>query len=602
MKLLPLLLSLFVLVACGGGNEPIASPPTPFIMASVPTPNKKATTVTGGNAVVIHLYQALYGMAPSNALLLDYAFQANNDASTFAKNLTDRFASTSHADLAKLVLDNLGVTPTSVPAVNAKGESEYALLLEAVTQIFGVFPTMRGQVILNMTNLLTGLESDATYGATAAIYNVQARANLAYSSNSTNSSTTASSSQDVTCSVQGNNYGDVSYPSEYLGAFPIPTPTARLPISVARSMAFVDITPLGIDPFRPPSSTCTDQRVYALNLWKETLKRLQLDGASRVVIYGWSGFDDFTKPIWKLDKSAYIPTVDSDLKFVVDEARKRNLEVFYSQQFDYIDLKGNSVDANTITKGDFKKTLDAYHIFIVNQARFNQQIGIAGMGVDYAYPWVSKIFTNEATYDPEFRAMFLNEMNLIIDEIRAVFSGKIVMNTIGTILDNRIAAKVDAIGVTPLIGLLTSDEYKHLTVELLKSKYKAAIEQKYLDISNQIGSTVINLPVIWNLQAQSYANYYDIGWTESAFCSVFPCPQLTYKSDFSIQAIGYEAMLEVVSEQSHFGTNSVNIDVGYWLSDDMVPHFGEHQPGFPNLNQSVRNKPAEGIVRYWFGR
>ncbi|MFZ4699253.1 MAG: FG-GAP repeat domain-containing protein [Candidatus Methylumidiphilus sp.] len=184
MKLLSLSLSSLILVACGGGTAPVASPPAPFIMASVPVATRKATTVTGGNAVVIHMYQALYGMAPSNALVLDYAFQANNDASTFVRNLTDRFATTSHADLAKLVLDNLGVTPTSVPAINAKGESEYALLLDAVRQIFGAFPTMRGQVILNMTNLLTGLENDATYGAAASTYTAQTSANFSYSSRS----------------------------------------------------------------------------------------------------------------------------------------------------------------------------------------------------------------------------------------------------------------------------------------------------------------------------------------------------------------------------------------------------------------------------------
>ena len=177
------LLAVVAVSACGGGTEPVAVPPTPSIKATAPAPVKKATTVTGGNAVVIHMYQALYRMAPSNELLLDYAFQANNDASTFVKNLTDRFATTSHADLAKLVLDNLGVTASTVPAINAKGDSEYALLLDAVKQIFGVFPTMRGQVILNMTDLLAGLESDATYGTAAIAYNTHALSNFRYSIN-----------------------------------------------------------------------------------------------------------------------------------------------------------------------------------------------------------------------------------------------------------------------------------------------------------------------------------------------------------------------------------------------------------------------------------
>ena len=183
MKFLAIFLSSIVLVACGGGKEPVTSPPGPVIKATAPAPVKKGTTVTGGNGVVIHMYQALYGMAPSNALLLDYAFQANNDASTFVKNLTDRFATTSHADLAKLILDNLGVTPTSVPAVNGKGESEYALLLDAVKQLFAAYPTMRGQVILNMTNLLELLETDVTYGAAAKAYTTQSLVDFAYSSN-----------------------------------------------------------------------------------------------------------------------------------------------------------------------------------------------------------------------------------------------------------------------------------------------------------------------------------------------------------------------------------------------------------------------------------
>ena len=184
MKLLAILLSSLVLVACGGGTESIGS--LPIIKAAAPAPVKKATSVTGGNGVVIHMYQALYGMAPSNALLVDYALQANNDASTFVKNLTDRFSTAGHADLAKLVLDNLGVTPTTVPAINVKGESEYGLLLDAVKQLFAAYPTMRGQVIMNMTNLLAGLESDATYGAAAVSYNYHASANFTYSSNPSN--------------------------------------------------------------------------------------------------------------------------------------------------------------------------------------------------------------------------------------------------------------------------------------------------------------------------------------------------------------------------------------------------------------------------------
>jgi hypothetical protein len=64
--------------------------------------------------------------------------------------------------------------------------------------------------------------------------------------------------------------------------------------------------------------------------------------------------------------------------------------------------------------------------------------------------------------------------------------------------------------------------------------------------------------------------------------------------------MGYEAMLEAINEQTDFMSDSVIIDAGYWLTDDMVPR-SDGSTGFPNLHQSVRNKPAENIVRYWFG-
>ena len=137
------------------------------------------------------MYQALYGQAPSYNLLNSYSALATSDASAFAKNLTNNFAGTSSATLAKRVLDNLGVTTSSVTALNAKGQSEYSLLLDALTQMFEAYGVdARGQIILNATNLLAGLESDATYGAAAASYNAQASTNLSYSANPTNATGT----------------------------------------------------------------------------------------------------------------------------------------------------------------------------------------------------------------------------------------------------------------------------------------------------------------------------------------------------------------------------------------------------------------------------
>ena len=183
MKILSIILSTLILVACGGGDET----PVAIINTSVPHPVANAATVSGGSAVAVHVYQALYGMAPSNATLSAHTVQATSDPSAFARNLASNFSSTSHTALAKLVLDNLGVTAATVTAVGAQGQSEYAILLDALGQMFTFYGTdARGQIILNATNLLADLESDPTYGATAFTYNKQASVNFSYSSNSAN--------------------------------------------------------------------------------------------------------------------------------------------------------------------------------------------------------------------------------------------------------------------------------------------------------------------------------------------------------------------------------------------------------------------------------
>ena len=581
------------LVACGGGTEPFASPPVAAIKATAPAPAKKATTVTGGNAVVIHLYQALYGMAPSNALLIDYGFQATNDASLFAKNLTDRFTTTSHADLAKLVLDNLGVTATTVPAINAKGEREYALLLDAVKQLFAAYPTMRGQVILNMTDLLAGLESDATYGGAAIAYNSQAKSNLAYGSNSVNTDTKVSSSQDVACSVQKNNYGDVAYPPEYLGAFPIPTPTQKLPANVIRSITLKDDWITRGGPWSPTSgSGCTDQVQYAHNLWAETLDRIQRDGADKVWIYNTAAIIDITKSIYIKGANAIS---DSDLKFVVDEAHKRHLKIYYSWQYQTSDELGHSFpNPSDVTLDDLRKMLNSYHDIIVEQAKYANQIGIDGIQADWAWPWVEKIRTDIA-----FKKLWCDELSTTIDDIRSVFSGRIVVGFLNSVINSEIAKKIDALGIVFIIRI-SDVENNDVTVDLLKSKYLAFIRDRYTAIASDLGGSV-NIPIIWYVSEQSRRDFLMNGWTEDDFC-VQNCIQRSYVTDFSVQAIAYEAVLQAITFQQYFSTYEVDLSAsGYWYSDEIVPRRTD-ETGFPNLGQTIRNKPAEGIAQYWFGR
>ena len=150
-----------------------------------------ANSLIGDSAVATHLYQAFYGQAPSNALYTAYINTiAANGQAAFAASIASNFNNVGNAALALQVLNNLGVTATTVTATG-----EYAKLLAALTDAFAAYPTMRGQVILNATNLFANLEGDATYGTAAATYNNQSLANFTYANNAAN---TAPGTVDIT--------------------------------------------------------------------------------------------------------------------------------------------------------------------------------------------------------------------------------------------------------------------------------------------------------------------------------------------------------------------------------------------------------------------
>lgn len=187
-----LVVSAMVLCSCGGGGEtPVSALQALPAQAGVIHPTMQAATkVTGNVATAIQVFQALTGQAPGNLTLLSYTTQAGNDAPAFASALASIYAKTSSdASLALMVLNNLGVSASSVPAVNAQGQSEYALLLDALGQMFAYYgPAMRGQIILNATRLLAGLEADPTYGPVAINYNNQTWLNYNYATNAANQS------------------------------------------------------------------------------------------------------------------------------------------------------------------------------------------------------------------------------------------------------------------------------------------------------------------------------------------------------------------------------------------------------------------------------
>ena len=395
------------------------------------------------------------------------------------------------------------------------------------------------------------------------------------------------------CAVAKHQYGEVTYPIEYSGAFPIPIPTQKLPTSIKRGIGLKDYYPgyLGLP------KGCTNRTLFAHNTYKESLDRVLMDGADSITLYNFGPWDDIKKPVFTILKSNYqVP--ESEMIYIIQEAKKRNLKVYTVWQFWFSDINGNQAPAQDSPKFPdfFKAAMDTWQVHVVEQAKFANQHGVDGVYVDFAN--YIEYFSDKPYYQE-----YIDKMYSIVTEVKGVYSGKLLYGQLDpTAIDARFAGKIDAIRISMGFYETSPNYITNVSVPLIKNRYDDHIKNLGQKLEK------LNIPVIWVIALRSQDNAFVNGFVEDSGC-VNKCEQLGAKTDFSIQAIAYEAAMESVYRQSYFQTYGVE-DSSYWLTDDVAPTYwgidvlipSQVQYDFPNISPSIRNKPAEGIVRQWFSR
>ncbi len=187
-------------------------------------------------------------------------------------------------------------------------------------------------------------------------------------------------------------------------------------------------------------------------------------------------------------------------------------------------------------------------------------------------------------------------MNLV----SKIYSGKKFVHVNSWINSNKqYLAGIDLLGFDLWTDNITSSDEASLTVASLKSKYIA---------SNSVASlksiVATGKPVILFAGIQSRSNALSVpGYMEETGCTnsvgalVFDssCIQSKTTTNFALQAIVIEAQLETYSSLPLPSGSIVNI-LDYWQTDFM----SADGPTYPNIAYSIRNKPAEGIVKQWF--
>jgi hypothetical protein len=402
------------------------------------------------------------------------------------------------------------------------------------------------------------------------------------------------------CDVTAHVYGDIKQPSNYTGAFTVPTPTQKLPAQVTKAIGFKDYYPGYIG-----GNGCTDRTLLARNQYVETLNRMQAAGATQTFIYNYGRWDDFSKQVWSVSPADYqIPA--SEVAFVVAEAAKRNIKVILAWQFTDTDKLGVNIGmGQPVTSAKLRQMLNSFHTLIVDQAKTGAQNGLGGIYIDWHAFWIPNLSS-----DATLREMWITEMVSISADVKKVFSGKVLYGANTSIIDPRLAAVIDqfTLSLTVPYNSISVAQNNALTVNMVKTAFLSNIQQAKADYTSQMNGSSISVPINWAVAIQSKKDYFINGWTEDGFC-VNSCVQLTYVTDDSVQAIGVEAALQAIAAQTQFTTATVDFDSGYWLTDDIGPdnmgwdaYANLNNYDFPNLSQSIRNKPAEYIVKYWFGK
>ena len=370
----------------------------------------------------------------------------------------------------------------------------------------------------------------------------------------------------------------VAYPASYLGAFPLPAiQGAPLPTAVSRGAGVKDYWQYGLTNPSTNAGCSGDMHVAFVN----TLQRLRRLGADHVDIYQSAYLIDVNAALLDFDLTRRIEISDAELAWIVAQSKAAGLEVH-----EYMLVAGEDVNHVLLptppTSAWASAYLDAYTRFIVNRAAVAQTDGIQALQLDwgvYFFDWTP------------FRDLFIAKMTAAAQQVRGVYSGKILYGATAPWISNdvNLMNSIDWF-IGDIFGIqFSAADNANITVPQLKQKYLDLIT----GLSNALGAA--KRPVMWRLFAQSHRDYLLNGWVEDGFC-VSNCAQNAVRTDFSVQAIAYEAMLEAVSAQTAFTTVGVTA-VASWYVDVMLP-----AQSFPNMSQSWRNKPAESILYRWFAR
>jgi hypothetical protein len=400
-----------------------------------------------------------------------------------------------------------------------------------------------------------------------------------------------SSSGITACTQVNRKLGDVLIPEGYKGNYAEPKPAGKLPSAISRTMSFKDLDAWYS---KPKSNTCEDKIQYLSNAYIESLNRVKELGVDTVWIYNYGYWDDFRKSLWSISPADFaIPK--EVMSVIAAEAKRRDIKVFMSWQMNNSDKVSawNSLDNESLSEEKLTILMNSFKSHMTEMAKFSNSIGIYGLAGD-----MGAFVPGFLKTDLKKREIYISKTIETIESIRKVFSGKIAYGLYDSPLDNRIVSMIDQLHF--VMFLSGTHTYAPYSVDLMKMVAGWQINFAKDRINKEGANLAYTKPIIWEIYAQSTSDFYfKNGYMEDSFC-FDPCGQLNLQTDFSAQAIAVEAAFQAIVQDKLFQTAGVTL-TNYWLGDEVTPtQLSGIQTSFPNIASSVRNKPAELIVKYWY--
>lgn len=397
----------------------------------------------------------------------------------------------------------------------------------------------------------------------------------------------------------------VTYPKAWLGNRPLPRIVgAPFPAEIGRAIMIKDImldnNPAFVLNGAPDAPNGCNLGPGALKgEIDRTVHRLKQLGVQYVSIpqWHWATIKPDGSYDYKSADSTFGPLSDANLAYFVNAVHAAGMKAIMTNQIQgFVDQQGNNIPTPAGNMDTFRKWLTLLKNFSAAKAPQFQALGIDVWELGCSFCLWNDIGDGSKAATALFASNYLS----IARSIKLTFKGKLMISGTPWLKDYpELLREVDIIqtGFYPK-STITQSQSDALTVDL----YKKLFDNGILYWADT-GKTVMVVSY-----SQSRADVLTKpGYLEETVCTgdiptngelVAPvdqnaCVQRKTTPDFSLQATVHQANMEMIKASGV--TNLIVMVYDYWATDTLTP-----QTAFPNIATSIRNKPAEGVVRQWF--